>query len=90
MLAITTKNAKSADQKVHNLILIPGGIGIGKTHTGWESQCLKVGDADSVEFKEALENPCYIFIDLNNGSNYVPGFDCNESAGIWLDDLFKT
>ncbi|CAG8639550.1 5838_t:CDS:2, partial [Funneliformis caledonium] len=73
---------KSNDHKDHYFLLIPGGIGIGKTRMGWESQFLKGEHADSAEFKEALENPCYIFIDLNNGCKYVPGFDCKTRPGI--------
>ncbi len=75
------KKRESEDQKDHNFILVPGGIGIGKTRMGWESQYLNV-HADSVELKEVLKNPCYIFIDLNNGCKYVPGLDCDEGPGI--------
>ncbi|CAG8661461.1 7898_t:CDS:2, partial [Ambispora gerdemannii] len=70
---------KSSDHKDHEFILIPGGIGIGKTRMGWESQhlfsSLKAKDSDTDDFVEALKDPCYIFIDLNNGSKYIEGFD---------------
>ncbi|CAG8567503.1 3221_t:CDS:2 [Diversispora eburnea] len=70
---------KSSDHKDHQFILIPGGIGIGKTRMGWESQhmlsILKAKDSDTDDFVEALNDPCYIFVDLNNGCKYIKGFD---------------
>lgn len=72
MLEIAHNNnerRESSDHKDHNFILIPGGIRIGKTRMGWESQYLKAEHAGSVGFKETLKNSCYIFIDLNNDVN---------------------
>ncbi|CAG8536916.1 11796_t:CDS:2, partial [Racocetra fulgida] len=70
---------ESSDHKDHEFILIPGGIGIGKTRMGWESQHmfsrLKPKDSDADDFIEALKNPCYIFVDLNNGCKYIKEFD---------------
>ncbi|GES82061.1 hypothetical protein GLOIN_2v1805244 [Rhizophagus clarus] len=81
------KGRKSPDHKDHTFILIPGGIGIGKTRMGWESQCLSsitTSSYDTPEFIEALKDPCYISIDLNNGNKYIRGFDdrANESVRI--------
>ncbi|GES77802.1 hypothetical protein GLOIN_2v1805244 [Rhizophagus clarus] len=81
------KGRKSPDHKDHTFILIPGGIGIGKTRMGWESQCLSsitTSSYDTPEFIEALKDPCYISIDLNNGNNYIRDFDdrANESVRI--------
>lgn len=70
---------KSDDYKDHQFILIPGGIGIGKTRMGYESQhmfsSLKAQDSDAPDFVAALKDPFYIFIDLNNGSKYIKEFD---------------
>ncbi|RHZ54564.1 hypothetical protein Glove_426g36 [Diversispora epigaea] len=59
--------------------IFPTRIGIGKTRMGWESQnmlsILKAKDSDTDDFVEALNDPCYIFVDLNNGSKYIKGFD---------------
>ncbi|GET03046.1 hypothetical protein GLOIN_2v1805244 [Rhizophagus clarus] len=81
------KGRKSPDHKDHMFILIPGGIGIGKTQMGWESQYLSsitTSSYDTPEFIEALKDPCYISIDLNNGNKYIRGFDdrANESVRI--------
>ncbi|PKY48303.1 hypothetical protein RhiirA4_524867 [Rhizophagus irregularis] len=77
---------KSLDHKNHNFLLIPGGIGIGKTRMGWKSKYLSsnlVGENDdNDEFVEAMKNPCYNFIDLNNGSKYIDGFDDKEDASV--------
>ncbi|GET52487.1 hypothetical protein GLOIN_2v1805244 [Rhizophagus irregularis DAOM 181602=DAOM 197198] len=77
---------KSLDHKNHNFLLIPGGIGIGKTRMGWESKYLSSnlvgGNDDNDDFVEAMKNPCYNFIDLNNGSKYIDGFDDKEDASV--------
>jgi len=75
------------DHKNHKFILIPGGIGIEKTRMGWESKYLSSilstrSSSDTAEFVEALEDPCYIFIDLNNGSKYIRGFDDEEIPSV--------
>lgn len=73
------------DHKNHKFILIPGGIGIGKTRMGWESKHLssiKKSSGDTSEFIKALEDPFYIFIDLNNGSKYIEDFDSGEDPSI--------
>ncbi|GES90818.1 hypothetical protein GLOIN_2v1805244 [Rhizophagus clarus] len=74
------------DHKNHRFILIPGGIGIGKTRMGWESKyltsTLSTRSSDTAEFAEALKDPCYIFIDLNNGNKYIKDFDNKEDPSI--------
>ncbi|CAG8597138.1 4343_t:CDS:2 [Ambispora gerdemannii] len=76
----------SPDHKNHKFILIPGGIGIGKTRMGWESKylpsILSTRSSDTAEFVEALKDPCYVFIDLNNGSKYIKGFDDVEDPSV--------
>src|SRR5207248_1350546 len=37
---------------------------------------------DTAEFIEALKDPCYIFIDLNNGCKYTDGFDDKEDSSV--------
>src|ERR1044072_557434 len=78
MLEVARSNyqgRESSDHKNHNFLLIPGGIGIGKTRMGWESKYLFSSlirrSDDTDEFVEALKNPCYIFVDLNNGNKYI-------------------
>ncbi|CAG8502250.1 6908_t:CDS:2, partial [Acaulospora morrowiae] len=73
------------DHKDHMFILIPGGIGIGKTRMGWESKHLSSTlstISGATEFVEALKDPCYVFIDLNNGCNYIRGFDDVEIPSV--------
>ncbi|GES73730.1 hypothetical protein GLOIN_2v1805244 [Rhizophagus clarus] len=74
------------DHKNHRFILIPGGIGIGKTRMGWESKyltsILPTRSSDTTEFAEALKDPCYVFIDLNNGNKYIEDFDDKEDPSI--------
>ncbi|GES98232.1 hypothetical protein GLOIN_2v1805244 [Rhizophagus clarus] len=74
------------DHKNHRFILIPGGIGIGKTRMGWESKyltsILSTRSSDTTEFAEALKDPCYVFIDLNNGNKYIEDFDYKEDPSI--------
>ncbi|CAG8695996.1 11461_t:CDS:2, partial [Acaulospora colombiana] len=76
----------SPDHKDHKFIIIPGGIGIGKTRMGWESKhlssILSTRSNDTAEFVEALKDPCYVFIDLNNGSKYIKGFDDVEDPSV--------
>ncbi|CAG8550372.1 15703_t:CDS:2, partial [Acaulospora morrowiae] len=78
----------SPDHKDHRFILIPGGMGIGKTRMGWElknlSSILSTRINDTVEFVEALKDPCYVFIDLNNRSRYIKGFDDVEYSSIQI------
>jgi hypothetical protein len=31
-----------------------------------------------------MKNPCYNFIDLNNGSKYIDGFDDKEDASVQI------
>ncbi|CAG8472137.1 18335_t:CDS:2, partial [Acaulospora morrowiae] len=73
------------DHKDHGFILIPGGIGIGKTRMGWESKnlssILSTRD-DNTEFVEALKDPCYVFIDLNSEYKYITGFDDVEDSNV--------
>ncbi|GES74835.1 hypothetical protein GLOIN_2v1805244 [Rhizophagus clarus] len=74
------------DHKNHRFILIPGGIGIGKTRMGWESKyltsILTTRSSDTAEFVEALKDPCYVFIDLNNRNKYIEDFDNKEDPSI--------
>jgi hypothetical protein len=86
-------NQGNYDHKVHTMILIPGGSGIGKSRSGWELQHL-VTHADTFgfefdvhpteinTFQEALQNPCYFYIDLKNGYNYIEQFDEKYSADV--------
>ncbi|CAG8724885.1 13539_t:CDS:2, partial [Funneliformis caledonium] len=77
---------KSPDYKDHKFVLIPGGIGIGKTRMGWETKNmldnLTRRNDDTDEFVKALKNPYYFSIDLNNGCKYIPGFDDKVSASV--------
>jgi hypothetical protein len=76
----------SDDHKDHYFVQVPGGIGIGKTRIGWESQyllsSLKAENDYTDEFKEALKDPCYIFVDLNNGCKYLMGFDDKKDSSV--------
>ncbi|RIB18477.1 hypothetical protein C2G38_2036856 [Gigaspora rosea] len=68
----------SPDHKDHQFIQIPGGIGIGKTRMGWESQYMFSSmktDECQADFVAALKDPLYILVDLNNGSRYIKEFD---------------
>ncbi|CAG8613575.1 14116_t:CDS:1, partial [Acaulospora colombiana] len=74
----------SPDHKAHKFILIPGGIGIGKTRMGWETKhlhsILSTRSGDSAEFEEALKDPYYVFIDLNNENKYIRALDGVEDS----------
>ncbi|CAG8739623.1 9465_t:CDS:2, partial [Funneliformis caledonium] len=76
----------SNDHKDHHFIQVPGGIGIEKTRIGWESQyllsSLKAENDYTDEFKKALKDPCYIFVDLNNGCKYLMGFDDKKDSSV--------
>ncbi|CAG8634545.1 6059_t:CDS:2 [Paraglomus brasilianum] len=86
-------NHGNIDHKVHTFMLLPGGSGIGKSRSGWELQHL-VTHADYFGFKfdirvseidlfrEALQNPYYLHIDLNNGYSYDQQFDEKYSASV--------
>ncbi|CAG8656881.1 3417_t:CDS:1, partial [Acaulospora colombiana] len=89
MLEIAYNNYKgrsSRDHKDHKFLLIPGGVGIGKTRMGWESQYLlssvKSEDYDNDDFKEALKDPCYIFIDSNDRFRYTSGLDNEVESSV--------
>ncbi|CAG8731637.1 16768_t:CDS:1, partial [Acaulospora colombiana] len=80
------EDCSSPDHKAHKFILIPGGIVIGKTQMGWESKhlhsILSTRSGDRAEFVEALKDPCYIFIDLTNGSKYIRSLDDVEDQSV--------
>ncbi|CAG8635862.1 10024_t:CDS:2 [Funneliformis caledonium] len=91
MLEVACSNyegRENSDHKAHKFTLIPGGIGIGKTRMGWESNhlssALTLGSTDTYDnkFVEALKSPCYIFVDLNNGCQYLEGFDDKQDASV--------
>jgi hypothetical protein len=62
------KGRKNSDHKDHKFILVPGGIGIGKTRMGWESNhlsstlALESTDTDDNKFVEALPYKNVLFI----------------------------
>src|ERR1044071_6482 len=86
-------NRGKLDHKDHTMILVPGGSGIGKTRAGWELQHL-VTHADYFKFKfagssakidlfrEALQNPCYLYINLNYRHTYNQRFDEKYDAEV--------
>jgi hypothetical protein len=74
------------DHKVHSMMLVSGGSGIGKSRSGWELQNLvthaenygfdfNVPQAKLNLFREALQNPCYLYLNLNYEYNYIKEFD---------------
>ncbi|RHZ54726.1 hypothetical protein Glove_423g49 [Diversispora epigaea] len=62
------------------------------TRMGWESQhMLSVMNTkdDTNDFVEALNDPCYIFVDLNNGSKYIKGFDEVTVSSVRIGGGFR-
>uniref|UniRef100_U9UFK6 Crinkler effector protein N-terminal domain-containing protein n=1 Tax=Rhizophagus irregularis (strain DAOM 181602 / DAOM 197198 / MUCL 43194) TaxID=747089 RepID=U9UFK6_RHIID len=67
----------------HYFILVPGGSGIGKSRVGMETQHLisyaeesalmNIGRINLV--KDSLNDPCYIFINFNDGCKYLQKLD---------------
>ncbi|CAG8755860.1 24608_t:CDS:2, partial [Dentiscutata erythropus] len=89
------QSCNSPDRKDYRFILISGGIGIEKTQIGWESKHLSslllTRSSNTIEFVEALKDPCYVFIDLNNESKYIRDFDNKETPNnkqhFWLSNV---
>ncbi|CAI2178094.1 8894_t:CDS:2 [Funneliformis geosporum] len=75
-------NRLSTYHQNHYFILVPGGSGIGKSRVGMESQHLiSIAEETALKnigsnlVKDALNDPCYIFIDFNNGCKYLRKLD---------------
>ncbi|KAK3828337.1 MAG: hypothetical protein J3Q66DRAFT_322432 [Benniella sp.] len=76
------------------MILIPGGAGIGKSRTGWETQFLVsharnrqavkewTSPIELEKFLDALSDCLYIHIDFSNGYQYTPDLDERYSPSI--------
>ncbi|KAF9435900.1 hypothetical protein BGZ76_005294 [Entomortierella beljakovae] len=68
------------DHKSHTFFLIPGGSGIGKSRAGYETQHLithadQLGITLDPAFREALQDTCYLYVNLNNGCKYTYAID---------------
>ncbi|KAF9346083.1 hypothetical protein BGX26_002439 [Mortierella sp. AD094] len=80
------------DHKSHTTFLVPGGSGIGKSRAGYELQHLithadqlgidfNIRPAELDAFREALQNPCYLYVNLNNGCAYDHDIDERHKDG---------
>ncbi|CAB4439702.1 unnamed protein product [Rhizophagus irregularis] len=74
----------------HYFILVPGGSGIGKSRVGMETQHLisyaeesALMNIDRINLvKDSLNDPCYIFINFNDGCKYLQKLDKMHSASV--------
>ncbi|KAF9080370.1 hypothetical protein BGX27_005508, partial [Mortierella sp. AM989] len=82
-----------SNHKSHTSILIPGGSGIGKTRAGYELQHLiahtdqlglniNVKSEDLSAFRTALQNSCYLYINLKEECSYTYAIDENQPSDL--------
>ncbi|KAF9426123.1 hypothetical protein BGZ76_002903 [Entomortierella beljakovae] len=81
------------DHKRHRAFLVPGGSGIGKSRAGYELQNLvahakefgiqyNIKSEELDAFKIALDNACYLYVNLNNGCAYNENLDEPYDGGV--------
>ncbi|KAF9424630.1 hypothetical protein BGZ76_003496 [Entomortierella beljakovae] len=81
------------DHKLHRAFLVPGGSGIGKSRAGYELRHLvdhakhfnisfNVKPEELHTFEEALNDACYLYVNLNNGCAYNANLDESYDGGV--------
>ncbi|KAF9979887.1 hypothetical protein BGZ65_005864 [Modicella reniformis] len=80
------------EHKSHTTFLLPGGSGIGKSRAAFELQRL-VSHAEELKidleigtdtFRTALQNSCYLYVNLKNECDYVDDIDEHHGADVRL------
>ncbi|KAG0305792.1 hypothetical protein BGZ99_001980 [Dissophora globulifera] len=83
----------SLEHMSHTTFVVPGGSGIGKSRAGYELQRLvnhaaeldiklNVKEEELPTFQTALENSCYLYVNLNNGCAYNDYIDENHGSSV--------
>ena len=73
-------NRTQTDQRNHTFVIVAGGSGIGKTRVGFEAGRAGVlvshlAPGADERLVASLQNPCYIYINFNNGERFDPSVD---------------